>query len=115
MRKGQRIKELEKENERLQAEVTRLTDKLEVLQKVEDLGATLAATSGNFITNDSLAPRLRMEGAAMLVDDYYGGKVFEHEATDLTVLDSNGKATYHKTKQAPDKGFSYKLERPTQS
>jgi hypothetical protein len=48
---------------------------------------------------------------AILLEDYFGGKVFKQEATKVVELDEDGKATYHVTKQKPDKGYKYKLVR----
>lgn len=43
------------------------------------------------------------------VDDYFGGKVIKQEATPVTILDADGKATYSQTAQKPDKGRRYVL------
>ena len=43
------------------------------------------------------------------VDDYFGGKVIKQEATPVTILDENGKATYGLTAKKPTKGKSYLL------
>ena len=43
------------------------------------------------------------------VDDYFGGKVIKQEATPVTILDENGKATYALTAKKPTKGKAYLL------
>lgn len=43
------------------------------------------------------------------VDDYFGGKVIKQEATPVTILDADGKATYSQTAQKPDKGRKFVL------
>lgn len=111
MRKAQRIQELEKENEQLKSEVTRLTDKLEIFEKVKEVEDSVFALTGTIGASISDGQINFPDDVLVYVDDYYGGKVIKQEATDLTVLDASGKATYHKTKQAPDKGYKYRLER----
>lgn len=49
------------------------------------------------------------EDIAVYVSDHFGGKVIKQQATPVTVLDAEGKATYAHTAEKPDKGRSYKL------
>lgn len=111
MRKKQRIIELEAENKELQAEIVRLQDKLETKNKFDNLASQIRAVGDGGITSASLRPALEREGVPLLVDDYYGGKVFEHEATRLVSIATDGTASYYKTAKSPDKGYKYKLER----
>lgn len=68
---------------------------------ISSLDGTLSASSVMDSLDDSVA---------IYVDDYYGGKVIKQEATPLTVLDKNGKATYHYTAKPPKKGHKYRYE-----
>lgn len=44
------------------------------------------------------------------VPDMNGGKVIKQEATPVTKLDVNGKATYGYTREKPDAGYNYQLK-----
>ena len=82
--------------------LTEIVDKL--TNKTENLYTMCDGTvsSSNIMSHlDDTVPRY--------VDDYFGGKVIKQEATPVTVLDENGKATYGLTAKTPDKGRNYKL------
>ena len=47
------------------------------------------------------------------VEDYFGGKVIKQEATPVTILDKNGKATYGLTARKAEKNKLYILHHDT--
>lgn len=106
-----RIKELEADVASRDVRIKDLEEKLTLRNDITGLIGSVDAMSDGAITSSSILGALKSHDVAMYVDDYYGGKVIEQESHPVTVLDENGKATYHKTKQKPDKGFNYKLER----
>ena len=86
--------------EKFEEIVGKLTDK--VVGVVGMCGAATAANRCNVMSElDSTV--------AVYVDDYFGGKVIKQEATAVTILDTNGKATYGVTARKLPKGKNYHL------
>ena len=94
----------------LQASLNRRNDIVELIDKVTDI----TRSNKNFITSlDGCIAGGELNipaDVARYVDDYYGGKVIRQEATPVTILDENGKATYALTAKQPPKGKKYILE-----
>lgn len=61
----------------------------------------LVSSAGVMDSIDDTIPRY--------VDDYFGGRVIKQEATPVTILDSEGKATYGLTAKRLPKGHNYHL------
>lgn len=82
----------------------------EILEKLTDKvvdGDLISTANTDWITSSG---ELSLpDNVPVYVDDYYGGKVIKQEATPLTVLDKNGKATYHYTAKPPTKGYNYRF------
>ncbi len=77
----------------------KLVDKTNYLVGMSD---TLVSGADIMASLDDSVPRY--------VEDVNGGRVIKQEATPVTILDENGKATYGLTKEAPDKGKRYQLK-----
>lgn len=78
----------------------KITDKVSENSDFISVVGSWATSAGDLILPDDV-PRY--------VEDYFGGKVIKQEATPVTILDKNGKATYSQTAQKPDKDKRYKL------
>lgn len=85
--------------EKFEEIVDKLADKTNVMSA--DLSGAISSTDVMAHLDDSV-PRY--------VEDVNGGKVIKQEATPVTILDENGKATYGLTKEKPDKGRMYQLK-----
>ena len=85
-------------HERLDKVFDRLVDKQENCFSLGDTSWCTAA--GELVLPDHVP---------VYVDDYFGGKVIKQEATPVTILDENGKATYALTANKPTKGKAYLL------
>ena len=70
---------------------------------------SILTTNGYGGISLSNASVMLSDSVAQYVDDYYGGKVIKQEATPVTILDSQGKATYALTRRPADKGRNYLL------
>ena len=78
----------------------------EICDKLADKVNVLGVT-GEF-GSQTVMDRLD-DSVAVYVDDYFGGKVIKQEATPVTILDHEGKATYGLTKREPDEGEKFIL------
>lgn len=62
---------------------------------------------GNFVAGGYTMP----DNVLVYVDDLLGGKVIKQEGTKCIVIESDGSVKTGLTKEAPDKGFNYRLLR----
>ena len=94
----------------LKASLNRRNDIVALIDKVADV----ARSNKEFITSlDGCISGSELNiptDVARYIDDYYGGKVIKQEATLVTILDENGRATYAHTAKKPSKGKKYILE-----
>lgn len=95
-------KDNQKNNDKLVEILERLTDKIGNSLTASDTYGVLSMVDGGC---ELILP----DHVPVYVEDVNGGKVIKQEATPVTILDENGKATYGLTKQAPDKGKKYQL------
>jgi hypothetical protein len=77
----------------------------EICEKLTDKVTLMSGHCG--IAGVSGAPL--SEDVAVFVEDYYGGRVIKQEATPVTIIDREGKATYAVTKRELPKGTQYHL------
>ena len=105
-----RIVELEQTLEAKQAELDEARNLSKILDKLTDNYTDLTGSLSYAVGGMGGIEASLSDDIPRYVDDYYGGRVIKQEATNLTVLDSKGKATYHYTKEAANKGRDYKLE-----
>lgn len=80
----------------------------EILEKLTDKTIGYGYTLNTCVSAGDIMASLD-DSVPRYVEDVHGGKVIKQEATPVTILDENGKATYGLTKQAPDKGKKYQL------
>lgn len=94
----------------LQASLNRRNDIVKILDRLtnKDTSPFLSVEQG-YVTSSGVMGALD-DTVPRYVDDYYGGKVIKQEATPVTILDENGKATYALTAKQPLKGKKYILE-----
>ena len=81
----------------------------EILDKLTDKTNLFASASMDYVSASSIMDCLD-DSVPRYVEDRNGGKVIRQEATPVTILDENGKATYGLTKEAPDQGKRYQLK-----
>lgn len=101
----------------LEQELLEARNMKELLEKiVERTGVPVPEYAGNYVITSGLTgitmsniTSCFTDDIAQYVDDYFGGKVIKQEATPVTILDENGKATYGVTKKLPRKGEKYIL------
>lgn len=82
----------------------------EICDKLADKTNTLTVDINGCVGVSDIMSRLD-DTVPRYVEDVNGGSVIKQEATPVTILDANGKATYGYTKETPDKGFIYQLKR----
>lgn len=80
----------------------------EILGKLTDKANVFGDASMTWVSGGDVMACLD-DSVPRYVEDVLGGKVIKQEATPVTILDENGKATYGYTKQKADKGRTYKL------
>jgi len=109
---SKKVAELTHENKLLEARIADLIEKLFLKdQALQGIG-TIGTAMDDFVSASNIWPTISREhDIAVYIKDYYGGKVVEQESHPVTVLDVDGKATYHRTAKSPDKGYTYILER----
>jgi hypothetical protein len=83
-----------------------LKDILDKMTSMTINGIGFANAMGSWNLNMDLP-----DNVAQYVEDMLGGKVIKQEANKVIKIDQQGNVTTGLTKQAKDKGFSYKLIR----
>jgi hypothetical protein len=81
-----------------------------IMDKVVDKTNSLTVDFASCVGTADLMMHLD-DSVPRYVEDYFGGKVIKQEATKVTILDENGKATYALTKKPADKGKKFLLVR----
>jgi len=85
-------------------------DIVEILDRLTDKETSpFVSVSNSFVAGDDVMSHLD-DSVPRYVEDVNGGKVIKQEATPVTILDEDGKATYGYTKESPDKGKKYQLK-----
>ena len=80
-----------------------------IMDKLTDKTNSLTSQSGQWVVSSSGVMASLDESVPRYVEDYFGGKVIKQEATNVTILDPKGKATYGLTAKPADKGKNYLL------
>ncbi len=79
----------------------------EICDKLADKTEDLSSQMGHYASMDIMDSL--DDTVPRYVEDYFGGKVIKQEATPVTILDANGKATYGLTAKKPEKGKTWIL------
>ena len=99
----------------LKEQIALLVMQLREAKDLKDILTAVVRKTETLATKDFVAANFEYLNVSLpdnylhYVDDYFGGKVIKQEATDVTILDEKGKATYGVTRQKADKGKKYKL------
>lgn len=85
-------------------ELVKIVDKL--VDRSITTDNTLSSLNGCIMAGELILPN----DVPRYVEDYFGGKVIKQEATPVTILDEQGKATYGLTAKKASEGRLYILE-----
>ncbi len=86
-------------------EIHKLRDRVRALEHEKIDGSRVECLGGLSVSLELPAD------VARVLPDHFGGKVLQHEATKVVVLDKNGNGKVAYTAKKADKGFSYLLVR----
>jgi hypothetical protein len=80
-----------------------------IMDKLVDKTNDFSSRCLNYVDGSSSVMSALDDTVPRYVEDYFGGKVIKQEATNVTILDPKGKATYGLTKKPANKGKDYLL------